>query len=109
MKDQSDSGIGGGGATVDTAGCGANTTSNIIGTQAAERAEISPYFALCIIIPDRIDELHLGGNQKRFIHSVVVSEDTTGSGCCGGDHANTEDMAQLLLQPQEWTTEEVNP
>jgi len=86
------------------------TTSNSVGTPTAKSVEISPYFALCIIIPDRVDELHLGGNQKRFIHSVEVLEDTADSSCYGQDHVDTmEDIAQLLLQPQEWTTNEVNP
>lgn len=86
-----------------------NNSSNSVGIPTLESVGISPYFALCIIIPDRVDELHLGGNQKRFIHSLEILEDTAGSSCCGGDHADTGDIAQLLLQPQEWTTNEVNP
>lgn len=64
---------------------------------------ISPYFALCILVPDRVDELHLGGNQKRLIYSLGCP-DGVRSACTRAETVN-----DILLQREGWSVEEVNP
>jgi len=83
------------------------TTTNETTTSVAldDYDTISPYFALCIVIPDRVDELHLGGNQKRFIHTLSKTQDRS------NNHEAMDPAMKLMLDSQQgvWIREEVNP
>lgn len=71
-----------------------------------EDGGISPHFALCIIVPDRVDELHLGGNQKRLIYLLPTQDAASAA------HASaTEAAIELLLSGTKhgWSVQDVNP
>lgn len=97
------------------------------------QAPVPPNFTLLIVIPNSVDELHLGGNQKRFLHTLKVAKQkcgftddleeavivATSSVKCTktGDYNNDDDcyggtsLTQFLWSSQlgKWTREEFFP
>ena len=65
-------------------------------------------FALLIVVPHTVDELRLGGQQKRYRYRA------TGCGADGGGSVESDDGAgppqnDVLASPGAWTAEEINP
>ena len=54
------------------------------------------HFCLLIVIPEVVDELRLGGRQRRVIYTSEVMRDQA-------------DEQHLLVNPVAWTAREVNP
>ena len=54
------------------------------------------YFVLIIVVPDSVDELHLGGNQRRYLHK---REGNTDAGW----------VAHASAREADWTRQSVNP
>ena len=74
-------------------------------------------FAVVLLLPDRIDELRLGGRQKRFIHTLAGASPGDGDGGGAPPLLASETAAEPLvllkhaqgLTAEDWVTAEVNP
>ena len=53
------------------------------------------HFVLIIVVPDSVDELHLGGNQRRYLHKRERNTDGW--------------VAHASAREADWTRQSVNP
>ena len=74
------------------------------------------HFAVIIMVPDAVDELRLGGNQKRYkytLNSVAQSEAdcpaTLDTAAAAADAAKCSLVKLLAPDRTEWIKQEVNP
>jgi pyridoxamine 5'-phosphate oxidase len=65
----------------------------------------SSHFALIILVPDAVDELHLNGRQRRVMYSRAAE-----AARAGGDCEGRQDIAALTgLKAAVWSQKDVNP
>ena len=55
------------------------------------------HFVLLVVVPDAVDELHLGGGQKRILYAR------------GGESAGAEAASLASLKSAVWSEQAVNP
>lgn len=68
----------------------------------------SSHFALIILVPDAVDELHLTGRQKRVVYSRAA--EAAAAEAARGECEGRRDTAALAgLKAAVWTQEDVNP
>ena len=63
-------------------------------------------FALLIVVPHTVDELRLGGQQKRYGYRATVAD---GGGSAESDDGAGPPQNDVLASPGAWTAEEINP
>ena len=61
------------------------------------------HFALLIVVPHTVDELHLGGKQRRIIYTAAAPEEE------GVADESKFDDGSALRWPTEWSQVSVNP
>ena len=70
-------------------------------------------FVLFIVVPHTVDELRLGGQQKRFRYRAATGDADGAGGGSDDDNANfagpQSPRGDVLASPGAWTVEEINP
>ena len=64
-------------------------------------------FVLFIVVPHTVDELRLGGQQKRFRYRATGADG--GGSSDDGANAGPRPSGDVLASPGAWTAEEINP